>query len=238
MPIRRLGSRNAKMSDRNHPDQNKPTSESDKAGSIPQPHLADPFAEPFSPPSGSPTGSEGHTGDTRRPEDIEKIGRDLVRNVLRDDLDAYVSREGWSWPGGVRPAAAEALIEQALNRVLDQSFDAARDWLHQGVEGMTLERKGSPPQQPSRAPQKPSVASGEERGRSQQPEDTRITLRLSPEARTAIEKIMSLGGMDSMQEAVRRAIGDELFLMTERQAGWKILLHKGRRRREVSWPQF
>jgi hypothetical protein len=49
---------------------------------------------------------------------------------------------------------------------------------------------------------------------------------------------MRLGDMETMQEAIRRAIGDELFLMTERQAGWKVLLQRGNRYREVNWPQF
>jgi hypothetical protein len=57
-------------------------------------------------------------------------------------------------------------------------------------------------------------------------------IRLSAEARAAVEKIMRLGNMD-MQEAIRRAIGGELFLMTERRAGWKVLLQKGHRYREV-----
>ena len=66
--------------------------------------------------------------------------------------------------------------------------------------------------------------------------ETRISLRLSPEARAAVEKIKELGGMDSLQEAIRRAIGEELFLMTERKAGWKVLLQKGDRYREVIFP--
>jgi hypothetical protein len=70
------------------------------------------------------------------------------------------------------------------------------------------------------------------------PTDTRISLRLSQEARTAVEKIMQLGNMDTMQEAIRRAIGEELFLMTERRAGWKVLLQKGDRYREVIFPQL
>ena len=67
--------------------------------------------------------------------------------------------------------------------------------------------------------------------------DARISLRLSAEARAAVEKIMQLGNMDTMQEAIRRAIGEELFLMTERRAGWKVLLQKGDRYREVIFPQ-
>jgi len=44
---------------------------------------------------------------------------------------------------------------------------------------------------------------------SDTPEDTRITIRLSPQARQAVEEIMKLGGFKTIQEAVRRAIGDE-----------------------------
>jgi hypothetical protein len=53
-----------------------------------------------------------------------------------------------------------------------------------------------------------------------------------------VTPIMRLGDMDTMQEAIRRAIGDELFLMTERRAGWKVLLQRGNRYREANWPQF
>jgi hypothetical protein len=68
--------------------------------------------------------------------------------------------------------------------------------------------------------------------------DSRISLRLSPEARAAVEKIMELGKIGTMQEAIRRAIGDELFLLSERKDGWVVLLKKGNRYREVSWPQL
>lgn len=68
--------------------------------------------------------------------------------------------------------------------------------------------------------------------------DVRLSLRLSPEARAAVEQIMKLGNMDSMQEAIRRAIGEELFLMQERRAGWKVLLQKGERYREVIFPHI
>jgi len=70
------------------------------------------------------------------------------------------------------------------------------------------------------------------------PPDVRISIRLSPEARDAIAEIMRLRKMDSIQEAVRRAIGDELLLSRERAEGWKVLLQKGNKYREVSWPPF
>jgi hypothetical protein len=96
-----------------------------------------------------------------------------------------------------------------------------------GVEPLVLDEQGNPIQNAPRPEAGP------------QPErDARISLRLSPEARAAVEKIMQLGNMDSMQEAIRRAIGEELFLMTERRAGWKVLLQKGDRYREVIFPQI
>lgn len=69
-------------------------------------------------------------------------------------------------------------------------------------------------------------------------EEARITVRLSSEARAALEKIRELGSMDSMQEAIRRAIGMELFLMTEQRNGWKVLLQKGNQYREVIFPKI
>jgi hypothetical protein len=44
--------------------------------------------------------------------------------------------------------------------------------------------------------------------------------------------------MDTIQEAIRRAIGDELFLLKERADGWKVLLQRGEKYREVAWPKF
>jgi hypothetical protein len=76
------------------------------------------------------------------------------------------------------------------------------------------------------------------RGTSPEAHAPRMSLRLSPEARAAIEKIRQLGNMDTLQEAIRRAIGEELFLMTERRAGWKVLLQKGNQYREVIFPQI
>jgi Arc/MetJ-type ribon-helix-helix transcriptional regulator len=63
----------------------------------------------------------------------------------------------------------------------------------------------------------------------------RITIRLSPEAKKALEEIVELGHMASIQEAVRRAIGDELYFIKERRDGWKVLLQKGNKYREVVW---
>jgi Arc/MetJ-type ribon-helix-helix transcriptional regulator len=69
-------------------------------------------------------------------------------------------------------------------------------------------------------------------------EQTRISIRLSAEARAALDEVVRLGGMGSLQEAVRRAIGDERFLLKERQDGWRILLQKDDKIREVVWPNL
>ena len=55
-------------------------------------------------------------------------------------------------------------------------------------------------------------------------ENARFSLRLSPEARTTIEQIMDLSDATTVGEAVRRAIGTELYLLQARKAGSKILV--------------
>ena len=64
----------------------------------------------------------------------------------------------------------------------------------------------------------------------------RISIRLSPEARRAVEEIMKLGNFHTIQEAVRRAIADELFLQRERNSGWTVLLRRDNEYRELVWP--
>ncbi len=59
---------------------------------------------------------------------------------------------------------------------------------------------------------------------------------ISPPAREAVKRIMDLGGFKTLQEALRRAIGDELFLMQQQREGWAVTLHKERDRREFLWP--
>jgi hypothetical protein len=65
--------------------------------------------------------------------------------------------------------------------------------------------------------------------------DAHISIRLSPQARQAVEEIMNLAGLKTVQEAVRRAIGDELFLQQQRRVGWRVLLRKGHDIRELVW---
>ena len=66
--------------------------------------------------------------------------------------------------------------------------------------------------------------------------EVRISLRLSPQAKEAVDQIMEIGGYKTQQEAVRRAISDELFLQQERAKGWTVLLRKGAEYRELVWP--
>lgn len=54
--------------------------------------------------------------------------------------------------------------------------------------------------------------------------ETKLTLRLSPEAREALETIARKRGGVSLAEAVRRAIGTELFLINEQERDSRILV--------------
>jgi hypothetical protein len=67
-------------------------------------------------------------------------------------------------------------------------------------------------------------------------DSARLSVRLSPQAKIAVEQIMTLGGFKTLQEALRRAIGDELFLQQYLHDGWEILLRKGDSYRELVWP--
>jgi Arc/MetJ-type ribon-helix-helix transcriptional regulator len=69
------------------------------------------------------------------------------------------------------------------------------------------------------------------------PEDTRISIRLSPQARQTLEEIQKLGDFKTIQEAIRHAIADERFLLQRQHEGWKILLQKGNEYRELVWPR-
>lgn len=54
----------------------------------------------------------------------------------------------------------------------------------------------------------------------------RLTLRLSPEARKALEEIAALRGGVSFAEVVRRALGTEQFLIKEQREGARILVER------------
>jgi hypothetical protein len=67
-------------------------------------------------------------------------------------------------------------------------------------------------------------------------EETRISIRLSEGAQTAVDEIKELGGFRTTQEAVRRAIADERFIRQKIKDGWTILLRKDNEVRELVWP--
>ena len=67
-------------------------------------------------------------------------------------------------------------------------------------------------------------------------DEVRVSIRLSPQAREAVDQIMRLGGYKTIQEAIRRAISDELFLQEQRNQGWTVLLRNGSDYRELVWP--
>ncbi|MGC2415636.1 MAG: ribbon-helix-helix protein, CopG family [Stellaceae bacterium] len=70
------------------------------------------------------------------------------------------------------------------------------------------------------------------------PASDRLTIRLSPAAKEAVEEIQKLGGFKTPQEAIRRAIADERFLLQKRKKeGWQIMMRSGRSYRELVWPE-
>ena len=63
---------------------------------------------------------------------------------------------------------------------------------------------------------------------------SRLTLRLSPEANTALDRLCGQRGGVSRAEAIRRAIGTELFIVEQINSGARILLEdKGKNVREI-----
>jgi predicted transcriptional regulator len=68
-------------------------------------------------------------------------------------------------------------------------------------------------------------------------DEPRLSIRLSPAAKEAVEEIQRLGGFKSPQEAIRRAIADERFLQRWQNDGWEVLIRKGRSYRTLVWPQ-
>ena len=57
-----------------------------------------------------------------------------------------------------------------------------------------------------------------------EPEGSRLNLRLSHEARQAIDTIASKLGGVSAAEVIRRAVSTELFLILEQEQGSRILI--------------
>jgi monoamine oxidase len=70
------------------------------------------------------------------------------------------------------------------------------------------------------------------------PGRVRLSLRVAPEVKEALDRIQELGGMNSIADAIRRAIGDELFLQEQMAERWKVLLERDNVIREVVWPKF
>jgi hypothetical protein len=68
------------------------------------------------------------------------------------------------------------------------------------------------------------------------PSEARVSIRLSPQVQQSVEEIMKVGGMSTMAEAVSRAIGNELFLQREQADGYRVILQKGPRFKQVIWP--
>jgi hypothetical protein len=67
-------------------------------------------------------------------------------------------------------------------------------------------------------------------------ESPHLAIRLSPPARRALEEIMMLGGFETIYEALRHAISDQLFLLKERRSGSTVMLRRGDIDREIVWP--
>ena len=65
-----------------------------------------------------------------------------------------------------------------------------------------------------------------------------MAIRLSPAAKKAVEEIQASGGFRTTQDAIRRAIADELFLQQRQREGWTIILRKGNDYRELVWPSI
>ena len=59
---------------------------------------------------------------------------------------------------------------------------------------------------------------------------TKLTLRLTPEARRTIEKLSAEMGGVTASEVIRRALGTELFLKEAQRRGEKVLLEDGSNR--------
>jgi hypothetical protein len=66
----------------------------------------------------------------------------------------------------------------------------------------------------------PAIPSSEERS------NDKITLRLSPDARTAMEWIATKYGNVSLAEVIRRALGTEKYLLEQREKGAAILIEE------------
>ena len=84
---------------------------------------------------------------------------------------------------------------------------------------------------------KPGSQNSDNQKSDTQKSDKRLTLRLSDAAYDAVLEIMELGGFNSVQEAIRRAIADERYLLKQRKVhDAEILIKRGKELREIVWP--
>ena len=81
-------------------------------------------------------------------------------------------------------------------------------------------------------------SSGSGGGSTAPPGTVRLSLRVAPEVKEALDRIQRLGRMTSIADAMRAAIRDELFLQEKMAEDWKVLLEKDNVIREVVWPKF
>jgi Arc/MetJ-type ribon-helix-helix transcriptional regulator len=67
-------------------------------------------------------------------------------------------------------------------------------------------------------------------------DDSTLTVQLSRKAVEAVNEIQRLGRFRTLQDAIRRAIEEELFLEKCRAEGWEVILRKDDEFREIIWP--
>jgi len=72
----------------------------------------------------------------------------------------------------------------------------------------------------------------EKTAKTSRPDVKRITADFSPEAYEVLERVAK--NLDTTKaDALRRALGLLDFVLTERKEGWKVVLEKDDRRREI-----
>ncbi|WP_157679414.1 hypothetical protein [Methylovulum psychrotolerans] len=78
----------------------------------------------------------------------------------------------------------------------------------------------------------PTKDSTEKTAKTSRPDVKRITADFSPEAYEVLERVAK--NLDTTKaDALRRALGLLDFVLTERKEGWKVVLEKDDRRREI-----
>ena len=64
-----------------------------------------------------------------------------------------------------------------------------------------------------------------------------LRISLSEKALESINRIKELGGYESIVDVIRHSLADELFLVEKRSKGWTFLARKGKKYREIVWPE-